>query len=102
VVGLLVFFPVLYMFLTGFKTETAAVDLPPKLIFAPTLENYRAVFEINFLPFFRNSMLTSLVSTLFVMLLAIPCAYAWRCGGRRSGRTSCSSSSRPGFCRRPG
>jgi sorbitol/mannitol transport system permease protein len=76
VVGLLVFFPVLYMFLTGFKTETAAVDLPPKLIFMPTLENYRAVFGINFLPFFRNSMITSLVSTLFVMILAIPCAYA--------------------------
>ena len=75
-VGLVFFFPVLYMFLTGFKTEGAAVDLPPKLIFAPTLENYRAVFEINFLPFFRNSTITSLVSTLFVMILAIPCAYA--------------------------
>ncbi len=76
IVGLIVFFPVLYMFLTGFKTENAAVELPPKLIFAPTLENYRAVFGINFLPFFRNSLLTSLVSTLFVMVLAIPCAYA--------------------------
>ena len=61
--GLIVFFPVLYMFLTGFKTENAAVDLPPKLIFWPTLENYEAVFGINFLPFFRNSIVTSLVST---------------------------------------
>jgi sorbitol/mannitol transport system permease protein len=75
-VGLIVFFPVLYMFLTGFKTESAAVDLPPKLFFMPTLENYREVFNVNFLPFFRNSLLTSLVSTLFVMVLAIPCAYA--------------------------
>jgi sorbitol/mannitol transport system permease protein len=76
VVGLSAFFPVLYMFLTGFKTENAAVELPPKLIFWPTLENYRAVFGINFLPFFQNSIITSLVSTFFVMLLAIPCAYA--------------------------
>ena len=76
IVGLIVFFPVLYMFLTGFKTENAAVDLPPKLIFWPTFENYEAVFGINFLPFFRNSIVTSLVSTFFVMLLAIPCAYA--------------------------
>jgi sorbitol/mannitol transport system permease protein len=75
-VGLIAFFPVLYMFLTGFKTENAAVELPPKLIFWPTLENYRAVFGINFLPFFQNSIITSLVSTFFVMLLAIPCAYA--------------------------
>jgi sorbitol/mannitol transport system permease protein len=76
VVALISFFPVLYMFLTGFKTENAAVELPPKLIFWPTLENYEAVFGINFLPFFRNSIVTSLVSTFFVMLLAIPCAYA--------------------------
>ena len=76
VVGLIAFFPVLYMFLTGFKTETAAVDLPPKLVFVPTFENYRAVFNIDFLPFFRNSMVASLVSTLFVMILAVPCAYA--------------------------
>lgn len=75
IVGLVAFFPVLYMFLTGFKTENAAVELPPKLIFWPTLENYEAVFGINFLPFFRNSIVTSLVSTFFVMLLAIPCAY---------------------------
>ena len=76
IVGLLAFFPVLYMFLTGFKTETAAVDLPPKLVFVPTLENYRAVFGIDFFPFFRNSLIASLVSTVFVMVLAVPCAYA--------------------------
>jgi sorbitol/mannitol transport system permease protein len=75
-VGLISFFPVLYMFLTGFKSENAAVELPPRLIFWPTFENYQAVFGINFLPFFRNSIITSLVSTFFVMLLSIPCAYA--------------------------
>ena len=59
IVALIAFFPVLYMFLTGFKTETAAVDLPPKLIFRPTLENYEAIFTINFFPFFRNSLVAS-------------------------------------------
>jgi sorbitol/mannitol transport system permease protein len=76
IVGLIVFFPVLYMFLTGFKTEAAAVDLPPKLIFLPTLENYRAVFATNFGPFFLNSAIASLVSTAIVMVLAVPAAYA--------------------------
>ncbi len=76
IVALIAFFPVLYMVLTGFKTETAAVDLPPKLIFTPTLENYRAIFRIDFLPFFRNSLVASLVSTAIVMLLGIPAAYA--------------------------
>ena len=76
IVGLVAFFPVLYMFLTGFKTEPAAVELPPKLIFWPTLENYREVFGINFWPFFRNSIIASLGSTALVMVLAVPCAYA--------------------------
>lgn len=75
IVALIAFFPVLYMFLTGFKSENAAVELPPKLIFWPTFENYDAVLSINFVPFFRNSIVTSLTSTFFVMLLAIPCAY---------------------------
>jgi ABC-type Fe3+ transport system permease subunit len=90
IVGLIAFFPVLYMFLTGFKTENAAVDLPPKLIFWPTLENYEAVFGINFLPFFRNSIMTSLISTFFVM--------PWHSTARRSGKTSCSFSSPPDSC----
>ena len=75
VVALIFFFPVLYMVLTGFKTEAAAVELPPKLVFWPTLENYQAAFAINFLPFFKNSLIASLGSTLFVMILAIPAAY---------------------------
>jgi sorbitol/mannitol transport system permease protein len=76
VVGLVVFFPVLYMALTGFKSEAAAVDLPPKLVFAPTFENYEAIFRIDFWPFFRNSAIASIGSTAIVMLLAIPAAYA--------------------------
>ncbi|MGI9252703.1 MAG: carbohydrate ABC transporter permease [Thermomicrobiales bacterium] len=75
IIALIYFFPVLYMLLTSFKTEAAAVQLPPKLIFMPTLENYRAVFSINFGPFFRNSLIASLGSTLIVMILAIPAAY---------------------------
>lgn len=75
VVALIAFFPVLYLVLTGFKTETAAVDLPPKLFFSPTLENYRAILRIDFIPFFRNSLIASLVSTAFVMVMAIPAAY---------------------------
>lgn len=75
-VGLLAFFPVLYMFLTAFKTETAAVSLPPRLIFQPTLEQFRTVLSGDFLPFFRNSAIASLVSTALVMLLAVPAAYA--------------------------
>lgn len=76
IVGLLFFFPVLYMVLTGFKTESTAITLPPKLIFHPTLEQYRDIFSRGFLPFFRNSLIASLVSTAIVLVLAVPAAYA--------------------------
>jgi sorbitol/mannitol transport system permease protein len=69
------FFPVFWMFLTGFKHEADAFTSPPKLIFAPTLEQYRAIFDRDFAPFLINSATATVVSTLLVLLLAIPCAY---------------------------
>ncbi|MEA2598763.1 MAG: polyol transport system permease protein, partial [Thermomicrobiales bacterium] len=75
-VGLIVFFPVLYIVLTGLKSEATAITLPPKLIFRPTLEQYREISSRGFFPFFRNSIIASLVSTLIVLILAVPAAYA--------------------------
>ncbi|MFV2062591.1 MAG: carbohydrate ABC transporter permease [Chloroflexota bacterium] len=90
IVGLLVFFPVLYIFVTGFKKESAALDLPPTIIpsvngdwplaFAFTFENYEAVLNRGFWPFFQNSIVVVTVSTLLVLALALPAAFAlvWR------------------------
>ena len=44
VVGLVYFFPVLWIILTAFKTRTDALAVPPKLFFTPTLENFTSVF----------------------------------------------------------
>ena len=44
-VALAMFFPIFWMFLTGFKTEITAVATPPAAIFRPTLENYSAVLQ---------------------------------------------------------
>ena len=49
------FFPVFWMFLTGFKQEADAFTSPPKLFFAPTLEQYRQIFARNFTPYLINS-----------------------------------------------
>ncbi|MFL5759430.1 MAG: carbohydrate ABC transporter permease [Thermomicrobiales bacterium] len=76
IVGLLAFFPVLYAVLTGFKSEADAIKLPPKLVFKPTLDQYREIVDLGFVPFFRNSFITVSVSTLLVLLLAVPAAYA--------------------------
>ena len=42
-VAFLVFFPILWMIITSFKSEIDAVQSPPKLIFHPTLENFGAI-----------------------------------------------------------
>lgn len=76
VIALLVFFPVLYIVLTGFKSEATAITLPPKFLFHPTLDQYREIRSLGFFPFFRNSIIASLVSTAIVMVLAVPAAYA--------------------------
>jgi sorbitol/mannitol transport system permease protein len=69
------FFPVLWMFLTGFKQEADAFTSTPKLVFTPTLDQYRAVFDRDFAPFLINSATATILSTLLVLALAIPCAY---------------------------
>ena len=80
VVGWLVvfvfFFPVLWMWLEAFKTEPQAASSPPTFLFAPTLEEFQTVLAGNFPPFFINSAIASISSTLLVLLLGIPAAYA--------------------------
>lgn len=44
IVGLIYFFPVLWIILTAFKTRTDALAVPPKLFFTPTFDNFISVF----------------------------------------------------------
>jgi sorbitol/mannitol transport system permease protein len=78
--GLIFFFPVLWMVLNGFKTEADA-NATPKLFFEPTLEQYQTVTTaseglLGFREAFVNSLVIVLISTLLVIALAVPAAYA--------------------------
>jgi sorbitol/mannitol transport system permease protein len=76
-VALLMFFPIFWMTLAAFKHEIDAVSTPPLLFFEPTLENFAAVQErADYFKHMMNSIIVSLGSTLFVLLLAIPAAYS--------------------------
>jgi sorbitol/mannitol transport system permease protein len=76
-VALLLFFPILWMVLTSFKTEVAAIATPPQLLFAPTLESYAEVQErADYLHFALNSVIISFGGTLLALAFAIPAAYA--------------------------
>jgi sorbitol/mannitol transport system permease protein len=76
VVAIGFFFPVLWMVLTAFKTEAAAYTDPPTLVFTPTLEQFRAVFDAGIGPYLANSLFATVVSTLLVLVLATPAAFA--------------------------
>jgi sorbitol/mannitol transport system permease protein len=80
VIGFLFVVPVLWMVLTSFHSEEAAATNPPS-VFAPlTLDGYRTFFGVgtgtNPWPSLLNSLTASLVSTVLVLILAIPAAYA--------------------------
>ena len=73
---LLFFAPVAWMLLTSLHAESDAATNPPS-IFAPlTFSNYGAVFDRGVSSFLINSATSSIVSTLIVLLLAVPAAYA--------------------------
>jgi len=78
--GLLFFFPVFWMILSSFKSEQVA-NGPPKLFFDPTLDRYRDVMggtegTLSFSTALTNSTVVVLLSTLLVLAMAVPAAYA--------------------------
>jgi sorbitol/mannitol transport system permease protein len=75
-VGLLFIVPVAWMLLTSLHSEADAATNPPS-VFAPlTLQGYQEYFGSNPWPSLLNSLTASLLSTVLVLLLAIPAAYA--------------------------
>ncbi|GAA3589651.1 carbohydrate ABC transporter permease [Kineosporia mesophila] len=76
VLTLIFFAPVAWMFLTSFHSEADAATNPPTLLAGFTLDNYSALFDRGVGPFLINSATASIVSTLLVLALAIPAAYA--------------------------
>jgi sorbitol/mannitol transport system permease protein len=80
VLGLVYFFPVFWMVLNSFKSEQDA-NASPKLFFDPTLDRFNDVTAsegglLSFGEAFSNSAVVVGVSTLIVLALAIPAAYA--------------------------
>ncbi|MGW5877944.1 carbohydrate ABC transporter permease [Nocardiopsis terrae] len=75
-IGLLFVSPVLWLVLTAFKEENQAATDPPTLFFQPTLDRFAAVLGADFLPYLGNSAVATLASTLLVLLLGLPAAYA--------------------------
>jgi sorbitol/mannitol transport system permease protein len=79
-IGIAFVLPVLWMVLTSFHSEPDAATNPPSLAAPLTLQGYREFFGASTgtspWPSLLNSLTASVTSTVLVLLLAIPAAYA--------------------------
>ena len=77
VVGLMVFFPILWTVLTSFKTEGDAINISGFFSTGWTTEAYSVVqSRSNYVQFAMNSIFLALGSTFFALVIAIPSAWA--------------------------
>lgn len=76
ILAFLFFFPILWILITGFKSEGEAVIIPPKFFFQPTLENYQLIWDLGVSQYLTNSFIITIVSTFIALALGVPAAYA--------------------------
>jgi len=78
VVAFLTFFPILWTFITSFKSELDAIAMPPKFLFFNwTLENYVEVqSRSNCLRFAENSIILSIGANIVGLLISVPAAWS--------------------------
>ncbi len=76
-ITLIVVFPLIWLVITAFKTEQQAIAVPPELFFTPTLESFAEVnLRSDYLQYAKNSVITSVVSTILGLAIAAPAAYS--------------------------
>jgi len=70
--------PPVYMLITSLKSNAEiATAVSPWWVFSPTLDNYAELLSSpNYLTFFRNSALVSVLVVSITMLISIPAAFA--------------------------
>ena len=77
-IGLLIFFPIIWVFVLSFKAEGDAIKAPLDVLSSPwTLESYSVVQErSDYFKHFWNSVILSVGSTFLGLLVAVPAAWA--------------------------
>jgi sorbitol/mannitol transport system permease protein len=75
-IALLFVAPIIWMVLTSLHSESNAATNPPSIGAGLTLSGYKNFFASDPWPYLVNSLSASVFSTLIVLLLAFPAAYA--------------------------
>ncbi|MEN9735874.1 MAG: hypothetical protein RL129_584 [Actinomycetota bacterium] len=74
--GLAFFFPVFWITLISFRAEKDAGTFPPTLLAPFTMENWGSIFQKGAAQYLINSVIASVLSTIVVLLMAYPAAFA--------------------------
>ncbi|GAA0931839.1 carbohydrate ABC transporter permease [Pseudonocardia zijingensis] len=76
-VSLVFALPLVWMVLAAFKNNVQISNTADAVVFTPTLDNFRTVFDQGvFLPAMVNSAIVAVVSTVLSALIAVPAAWA--------------------------
>ena len=77
-VGMVIFFPIFWIFVLSFKTEGDAISTPLEVLASAwTLESYEVVQDrSDYLKHFTNSIIIAVGSTLLGVLVAVPAAWS--------------------------
>ncbi|GBC71342.1 Trehalose transport system permease protein SugB [Candidatus Calditenuaceae archaeon HR02] len=74
---ILIVFPIAWLVISSFKTMYQIFQIPPPLIFEPTLDNYRRLFfGGQLMNAFFNSLIISAITVIVSLVLAIPASYS--------------------------
>jgi multiple sugar transport system permease protein len=70
-----VFFPIVWLIQCSLKTKYQSLQIPPLMVWKPTLDAYRKVFGGGMYKAFLNSISVASANVLLCFLLGIPAAY---------------------------
>ncbi len=78
IIGVLLFFPVLWTLIASLKAESDAYSLPQNMLTTPwTLENYGVVqSRSDYFTYIRNTVVIAVGSTLLGLVFAVPAAWS--------------------------
>jgi multiple sugar transport system permease protein len=77
-IALIFFSPVLWIFISAFKSKDVLLSIPPKWAFAPTFDNFIATFTGNqFGPNLVNSVAISFSAVLIALVVSFLAAYSF-------------------------
>src|SRR5271170_4781551 len=81
-IGVWIYVPIYFMFISAFKSAAEIYKYPPSLIFNPSISAFFNAFSftynfgINWYTTFFNSFVVSLTATAVALLLGVPVAFS--------------------------